>query len=140
MTASPRPSSAFDDSEFDDPRFDDPRYDPTAGGLPPTSEDRLLALAAHLSALVGAPLLVPLVIYLVKKDDGGFAADHAREALNFHITVLTAFAVSAVLVVVLIGIPLLVLVSVGAIVLTIVAAVRAGGGQPYRYPFTLRLV
>lgn len=128
-----RPTSAFDDSEFDDPHFD-ARYGT------PTSEERMLALISHLSPLVGAGIVAPLVIYLVKKDTSDFVADQAKEALNFHLTVLLAVIVSGLLVLVAIGLLLLMVVGLGALVLSIVAAIKANDGERYRYPFTWRLV
>jgi len=41
---------------------------------------------------------------------------------------------------VVIGFPLLVLVSIAALVLTIIAGIKANEGQAYRYPFAWRLV
>ena len=41
---------------------------------------------------------------------------------------------------VVIGFPLLALVSIGALVLTIIAGIKANEGQNYRYPFSWRLV
>jgi hypothetical protein len=38
-----------------------------------------------------------------------------------------------------IGFPLLVLVSIAALVLTIIAGIKANEGQAYRYPFAWRL-
>ena len=38
---------------------------------PVRSEDTLLALAGHLSWVVGLPILVPLVIFLLRGDLGG---------------------------------------------------------------------
>ena len=45
-----------------------------------------------------------------------------------------------VLMAVLIGFPLLLLVGVGALVLTIIAGIKANEGQAYRYPFAWRLI
>jgi uncharacterized Tic20 family protein len=89
---------------------------------------------------VGVPVLGPLIIYLVKKDDAPFARHHAAEALNFHITMAIATVVSAVLVLVLIGLVLLVVVAVFSAVMAIIATVAAVNRQWYRYPLTLRLV
>jgi uncharacterized Tic20 family protein len=109
------------------------------------------AMFAHLSALlaaiVGLSFLGPLVIYLVKKDEHPFAADQAREALNFNLSVLiygvvlgiATFVLSLVLIGLLL-IPVLIALGIAWIVLTIVAAVKANNGEAYRYPLTLRLV
>lgn len=130
---------AFTDDEFDDPLFDPSRtYVPAA--LDSTREDRTAAMIAHLSPLVGLGVIGPLVIWLLKRDESPFVADQAKEALNFHITVLLAIAASVLLMLVLVGFVAIFVVGVGATVLAIVAAIRANEGEAYRYPFTLRLI
>ena len=139
----PRPSSAFDDSEFDDPRFDLPGFDPHTET--PTSEERSMALLAHLSAFAGLVIpfgnvVGPLVMWQVKKDTSPFVADQALEALNFQITFTIAMMLSLILIVVLVGIVTSAVLAVAWMVLTIIAAIKANEGTRYRYPFTLRLV
>src|SRR5215213_2574592 len=51
----------------------------------PTSDERTMAILSHVLCLV-VWLFAPLVIYLVKKDESAFVAAHAKEALNFQIT------------------------------------------------------
>lgn len=119
------------------------------GGSPSelSSTTRNWAMAAHLSALVGALFGVgflvfvgPLVVWLVKREEHPFIAGHAREALNFNISVLIYAVVCLLLALVLIGIPLLVALFVFWLVVTIMASVRAANGQDYRYPLTIRFV
>lgn len=110
-----------------------------------SSDQRTWAMLGHVAAFAGlvvpfGNILGPLVIWLVKKDTMPFAADQAKEALNFNITWTIAMLVSAALVLVLIGIPLLAALTIAWLVLTIVAAVKASSGERYRYPLTLRLV
>ncbi|MBX9403834.1 DUF4870 domain-containing protein [Lysobacter sp. BMK333-48F3] len=102
-------------------------------------------MLAHLSTLVGlivpfGSVLGPLVVWLIKKDTMPFAAEQGKEALNFNITVLIAFIVSAILTIVLIGFLLMLVVGLAWLVLTILAALSANKGEAYRYPMTLRLV
>ena len=109
------------------------------------AEQRQWAFFAHLSALSGlvipfGNLIGPLIIWQIKKDSMPFVAEHAKEALNFQITVSIALIVSFLLFIVLIGMLLLPLVGLGALILTIIAAVKANNGETYRYPFTLRLI
>ncbi|MGB8193904.1 MAG: DUF4870 domain-containing protein, partial [Chitinophagaceae bacterium] len=52
----------------------------------PTSDERTMALLSHILGLV-IWIIGPLIIYLVKKDESKFVAEHAKEALNFQITV-----------------------------------------------------
>ncbi len=111
-------------------------------GLP--NDVRNWALAAHLSAFLGAwvalAFLGPLVVWLVKRDEHPFIEMHAREALNFNLSVLLYFILGVVLAFVLIGFLLLAALGAAWLVLTITAAIRASNGQPYRYPLTIRLV
>ena len=52
----------------------------------------LSALAAFVAPFLGG-VLGPLIVYLVKRDQSAFAADAAREALNFNITVAIGYAI-----------------------------------------------
>ncbi len=106
---------------------------------PVRSEDTLLALGAHLSWVVGLPIVVPLIVFLVKGNNP-FVRLHAAEALNFHISTTVYAAVSAVLIIVLVGFVLLAVLGVFFLVCTVLAAVAAGQGRSYRYPLTLHLV
>ncbi len=100
---------------------------------------------AHLSALIGlivpfGNVLGPLVIWLVQKDKMAFVDDQGKEALNFQITVFGAAVISFFLMFILIGFLLIFVVGLGALVLTIIAAIKANEGVAYRYPLTIRLI
>jgi uncharacterized Tic20 family protein len=95
---------------------------------------------SHLSFFLGVPFLLPLIVYLVMRKDSEFVAENAREALNFHISVLIYSLCCMPLVFILIGVPLLVTLGVASLILAVVAAVKASDGLCYRYPLTLRLV
>jgi uncharacterized Tic20 family protein len=123
-----------------------PAWSP-AGPPSPAAADanaRQWAMIAHLSALAGLVIglnwLGPLIVYLVKKDEHPFIADQSREALNFNLSVFIYIIASAILIIVVIGLLLLPVVAIAWLVLTIMAAVRANNGEPYRYPLTIRLV
>ena len=108
-------------------------------------EERSLGLACHLLAFVGmvfpfGNILGPLVIWLVKKDDSAFVDDQGKEALNFNITISIAGFVAFLLTFVVIGAILLPIIGIFWLVMTIVAAVKANGGEHYRYPLTIRLI
>ncbi len=83
------------------------------------------------------PVLAPLIIYLVKKDESSFVAYHAKESLNFQITM---FIICFALVITVIGILLLWAVGIIYVILIIVATIRAGEGKLYKYPFAIRLI
>lgn len=128
---------------------------PPPSGMP-GQEERQWAMFAHLSALLGGLLtsviggwgffLGPLVIWLMKKETMPFVADQAKEALNFNITVSAIFLLLLILSFLTLGIgflitvPIMLVVGLGALVLVIMAAIKANDGVAYRYPFAIRLV
>ena len=104
------------------------------------SESRGWAAAAHLIPFVGLSFIAPLIIWLIKRDEDAFAEYHAREALNFQISLIIYFIVSAIMIIILIGLVLLVVVAIFAFIVMIIAGVKAASGQLYRYPLTIRFV
>lgn len=102
----------------------------------PTSDERTMAILCHVLCLV-VSFLAPLIIYLVKKDESKFVAEHAKESLNFQITCII---ICVVLFISIIGIFLLWLLGIVATILIIVATIRASEGKVYRYPFNIRLI
>lgn len=100
-------------------------------------DDKLLAMLCHLSFFF-LSIIFPLVIYLVKKDDGSdFLMQHAKESLNFHITIVL---VCIALCITIIGIALVPVVSIFGLIMTIIATIKTSELKEYRYPFCLRLV
>jgi uncharacterized Tic20 family protein len=102
----------------------------------PTSDERTMAILAHILTLV-APILAPLIIYLIKKDGSDFVRWHARESLNFQITIAI---VCIILFFTLIGILFLWFVGIFSLICVIIATVRASEGKLYKYPFSIRLI
>lgn len=105
-----------------------------------TGNDKLWAIVCHLSEFIGAPFLIPLIIYLVMKNESAFVRSHAREALNFHLSLLLYSVLCVPLLFIGVGFLLLAGLWLLAFVFAIIAAVRAGGGGSYRYPLTIRFV
>jgi len=102
----------------------------------PTSDEKTLAVLSHILTLV-APILAPLIIYLVKKNESRFVEWHAKESLNFQITVAI---IIIILFISIIGILFAWIVGIISLVLVIVATIRASEGKLYRYPFSIRLI
>ena len=107
--------------------------------IPPTSDEKTMALLSHVLTFV-FPFLAPLIIYLIKKDESSFVAYHAKESLNFQITLFILGVIFCMLIVVIIGIVLLWIEGIAATVLIIVATIRASEGKLYKYPFCIRLI
>ncbi|HWS78190.1 MAG TPA: DUF4870 domain-containing protein [Thermomonas sp.] len=123
--------------------------------LSPSLSDRQWAAGAHAAALLAALLtswvagvagaVAALAVWMLVRDKSAFAAAHAREAVNFNLSMFIYAALSVLLVVFTLGIGLLVAVPMWIvlalvwIVCTLVAAFKAYDGQSYRYPLTIRL-
>ena len=101
-----------------------------------TSDEKLWALLAHLSYFV-VGIIGPLVIMLVKKEESTFIEDQAKEALNFQLSVMIASLVCGVTCVLA---PLAIVIAIGGIVYSVIAAMESNKGKKYRYPYTFRMV
>lgn len=111
----------------------------------PDTDARMWAMLCHLSAfsmyLTGIGFIVgPLIVWLIKREAHPFIDDQGKESLNFEISILIYYVVSAVAVFCVIGIPMLIVLHIFHLVFIIIAAVQANSGQLYRYPLTIRLI
>src|SRR5262249_10320593 len=123
----------------------------------PTASERQWALFAHLGGLLAMAVslssmgfVVPLVIWLLKKDESRFVEDQAKEALNFQISILLANMICAgaggAIAFITCGlgallvIPALAAVWVYGLVMPIIATNRVSAGIAYRYPVSFRIV
>ncbi|GLX89691.1 DUF4870 domain-containing protein [Pseudomonas weihenstephanensis] len=109
----------------------------------PSREARQWAMFCHFSAFLGmwfpfGSLIGPLILWQMKRESDPFIDDQGKEAMNFQITVAIASAICYVLMFVLIGFALIGLLFIGAVVLVVIAGVKANDGVTYRYPFTWR--
>ena len=111
-----------------------------------------LAMFVHLSILIGfiVPffgLIVPIVVWITKKDSDQLATANAKEAINFQITsVLWGILIAGL---VLLGFKIFafffiagalgVALGIAFVVLPIIAAVKANRGDEYRYPITAHI-
>ena len=141
------------------------QFDPSV-----SDADRGWAAATHLGALVlafltswaagVAGILVAGAVYFLKRNDSAFVAGHAREALNFNLSMFIYSLLVYVAIVVLVGatvftlgigailtvpaglllLVLIAVVLVAWLVCSLIATVKAWNGESYRYPFTLRLI
>jgi hypothetical protein len=102
-------------------------------------DERTWAVIAHLGGFVLA-VVIPWVIRATVGRRSEFVRDQATEAMNFQLTAVVAFLISVVLWVIVIGLLLTVVVGIGALVLSVLAALAAHSGIRYRYPVCVRLI
>ena len=99
------------------------------------SNSKLLAAICHLSVFVGLGAIIPLIIFLIKKDDE-FVLAHAKQALVSQVAFLIGYFVSGLLIFLLIGFLLIPILVIMQIVFTIKATVKTMNGEYYDYPIT----
>jgi uncharacterized Tic20 family protein len=117
-------------------------------GAPLTPEqDRLWASLAHLGGILS--FLPSLIIWLVLRTRGRFTDTEAKEALNFQITLLIGYVIINVVSTILALVTFGLLGGLGSLswvlwligsIFSVLGFVSARAGQPYRYPFSLRLI
>ena len=111
----------------------------------PTAESRQLAGVTHILGIL-TNFLAPLIVWLLKQETDAYVARHAKESLNFQITVAIAYGLSGIASVVLFPIWWLFgwavnLAIVGINIWWSVKAYQATvKGDEYRYSFALRFV
>ncbi|MFD0862220.1 DUF4870 domain-containing protein [Sungkyunkwania multivorans] len=110
------------------------------------SEDRTLLMFTHLSQLlefvtVIGGFVVPLILWVVKRNEIYKMDEHGRAILNFQISLFIYTIVCIPLILVLgLGIVGLVLLGIASFVLPIVNAIRANNGRDPYYPLSIPIL
>jgi uncharacterized Tic20 family protein len=108
-------------------------------------DERTYCMLLHLSQLAGfiipfAGIVMPIVKWVMYKDQNDFIAANGRHAVNWAISEIIYLIISAVLILVIIGIPLLIGVGICGIVFAILAAVKAKDGIVWKYPMAIPFI
>ncbi len=111
----------------------------------PPPDERNWAVISHLGALVASifalgQIIVPLGIWLWKKEESDFIEANARESLNFQISMTIYFIIAGILAYILIGFLVIAVLVLVEIICVILACISASRGDVFRYPFSLRLI
>lgn len=113
-----------------------------------TKTERILAMILHLSGFLNGmlPIVIPLVIWLLKKDSSFFIREHGKAALNFQLSVLILAVISSLFVLFTIGFgalivfPLVIIFGFLYIYFIIMATITAKNGQLYNYPISFQII
>ncbi len=114
-----------------------------------SQDARNMAMFCHLAGLAWllwwiVPLIGgvigPLIVWQLKRKEDAFIDEQGKEALNFQISMLLYCIVAGVLCFACIGFVLLPIVAVADTLFAVIASIKAGNGQHYRYPLTIRFV
>lgn len=121
---------------------------------PVTGDQQTWRVLAHASAFIqlfGIPSLVgPLIVWLIRRDDP-VVEPHAREALNFQLSLFIYFVggviVGFIALLTIVGALLTLLIVIALIILfllelifALLGTIAASRGELYRYPLNLNLI
>ncbi|MDQ3043322.1 MAG: DUF4870 domain-containing protein [Acidobacteriota bacterium] len=110
-----------------------------------TPDQKQMGLFLHLSQLLNiiipfAGVIVPIVLWQVKKDEIPALDAHGKMVANWLISSLIYLAVSLVLTLVLIGILGFIAVGIMSVVFPIIGAIKANNGELWEYPLTIKFL
>jgi len=105
-------------------------------------EEKQFLVLLHLSQFAGflvpgAGLVLPILMWVMNKDQSPSVDQHGKIILNWMISALIYSVVSAILIFVVIGIFTLIAIAVMGIVFAIIGAVKANKGECWQYPCTI---
>jgi len=106
---------------------------------------RQWAMFLHFSLLAGfvvplAGLVAPVIIWQIKKTEYPELDVHGKIAANWILSLIVYAVVSALLILVLVGIPLLIALGVLAVVFPIVGGIKANNGETWKYPLSIQFL
>lgn len=104
-----------------------------------SSDERTLAILVHVLGIFFW-IFPGLIVYLLKKDESPYVAEHAKEALNFQIAITIYYIIGIVLSLILIGILVLIVVGIMSLILCIIATIKASDNVLYKYPLSIRFI
>lgn len=99
----------------------------------------MLMHLSQLSFITGVGIILPIVLWVVSKDESELARRHGARMMNWLISFIIYAAVASVLCWFLIGIPIMIVLAVLNVVFPIIAAIKANNGEVWSYPMTIRI-
>lgn len=110
-----------------------------------TETERNWSMLCHLSAFAGfffpfGGIIGPLICWLTRKDESEWVNLNGRNALNFQLSMLLYMVLAVPLVFIVIGIPILAILSVLKVVCIILASVKAPKGELFKYPLSIPFI
>lgn len=100
-----------------------------------------MGLLCHLGG-VATTVVVPLVIWQLKKEQSKFLDDQGKEALNFQLNALGYYLICLIISLATCGFLTLIFVPVALYVaiMGIIGGLKANNGDVFRYPGNIRVV
>ena len=93
----------------------------------------------HLSGILTF-VFPPLLIWMFKKDELAEYEQHFKDIMNFQLSIFIYLIGSAILLIVLIGLPLLIFIGLFSQVVIVINTIKVMNRQAYRYPWTIQIL
>lgn len=108
-------------------------------------ESRTWAMFLHFSLLAGylipfGGLLVPIIIWQMKKSEFPEIDQHGKIVVNWMISAAIYGFLSFLLTFALIGVPLLIVLGILGVVFPIIGGIKANAGEVWKYPLSIKFL
>lgn len=110
-----------------------------------SDSEKQYAMFIHISQFAGVIIpglgwILPLVLWLTKKDTSSYIDAHGKIVMNWIISCFLYAIGATILTFILIGIPLLIALGICSLIFTIIGAIRANDGILWPYPLSIKFI
>ena len=108
--------------------------------LPSTDANQysmFIHLSQFLGIFTGIGIIVPVILWLIKKDESPVIDNNGKIVINWILSLLIYAACAGILCIIVIGIPLLIALAVCDFIFTILGSVKASSGALWKYPLSI---
>lgn len=109
------------------------------------TEDRQMLMILHLSQLLNivsglGGIIVPIILWQLKKNEVAHMEEHAKEIINFQISFYIYFILAGLLCFLIIGFVILPILGLISLIFPIMNGIKANNGEAVSYPFTIQFI
>ena len=112
-----------------------------------SNEEKNWAIFSHIGIFLGlivpfGNILVPFIIWLMKREESDFVEVHSRESFNFQLSITIYFILLIFLFIIftLISLPLSIILFIFVLISVIKASISASSKEKYKYSFKINFV
>ncbi|MCE5231347.1 DUF4870 domain-containing protein [bacterium] len=142
-----RAGGAITEEEFQEAKRRLLQSNPTAGDMfnkaVGSVDEKMYSMLIHFSLLIsyiGLGIIIPIVLWVLKKNESEFIDKNGKIVVNWIITAVIFAVICLPLTVILIGIPLLWLLAALNVVFAIIGGLKAMNGEAWPYPISFTFI
>lgn len=103
-----------------------------------TVSEKQYAMLIHLTQIVG--IIIPLVLWLIKKDSSKFIDDNGKIVINWFLSCLIYGIIGGILTLIFIGSIILIAVGICSLIFLIIGSIKAINGELWPYPLSIKFL